>query len=348
MQPVYSFENILHPVWDTDTVWFESVMLVQEDGNVSAPLLYEPTRILTVQSADLTVTYAPGRDYEYRDGRIWLTEDSRIFRFRREELYPAEPIPGHSFPMEGGNVLFYEGHYFHDRQIAVTYRCEKGGWPGAVPGFVGEHLPRTMELLRQKKPLKLVLYGDSISEGANASGFTGTSPFLPTWGQLTAEKLRRHYDCPVTFENPSKGGMDAVWGAENVVERVCSREPDLVMLHFGCNDGIAGEEFRRRIRNILEPIHRNNPNAEVMLIACIVPNPLLRLPAARFYNQQYRQQDDLASFVGEGTAMVSMYAVQQTLLRRKRFIDLTGNNVNHPNDFMVRLYAQTLNAALIP
>jgi hypothetical protein len=35
------------------------------------------------------------------------------------------------------------------------------------------------------------------------------------------------------------------------------------------------------------------------------------------------------------------------LLKRKSFYDLTGNGVNHPNDFGHCVYAQTLLALLI-
>lgn len=35
------------------------------------------------------------------------------------------------------------------------------------------------------------------------------------------------------------------------------------------------------------------------------------------------------------------------VLKRKRFIDITGNNVNHPNDFMVRCHGQLLAEMLI-
>jgi len=51
--------------------------------------------------------------------------------------------------------------------------------------------------------------------------------------------------------------------------------------------------------------------------------------------------------VGEGIGMVDIHRVQLSLMERKRFVDMTGNNVNHPNDFMVRVYAQTVSAALI-
>ncbi len=37
-----------------------------------------------------------------------------------------------------------------------------------------------------------------------------------------------------------------------------------------------------------------------------------------------------------------MTTTHADLLKRKRFQDFTGNNVNHPNDFLVRAYAQVM------
>lgn len=347
MYPVYSFEHIMQPVWSTETVWFEGLTMVEENGTVSAPMLYEAEEIIAVQSADLTQWYEEGVDYEYRDGRLWLTSGSRIFYFRHEEMFLEEEVPGWCFPMEKGYLLFHEGHFFHDRQLAVTYRCKKCDWPGKIPAFVGKNLPKTMEKLKAKQKINLVLYGDSISEGANASGIMGASPFLPIWGRLVTEQLQRHYGGQVWFKNPSLGGMDAIWGANNVEERVCKEEPDLVIIAFGANDGIAGQEFYDRIAAIIAPIREKCPEAEILLVATLVPNPILDSPKAKFYNEQMHQGKELAKFVGEGIAMVDIHQVQLSLMERKRFVDMTGNNVNHPNDFMVRIYAQTVSAALI-
>ena len=41
-----------------------------------------------------------------------------------------------------------------------------------------------------------------------------------------------------------------------------------------------------------------------------------------------------------------MTGMHHALLKRKLFRDMTGNNVNHPNDFLARVYAQTILAVL--
>jgi acyl-CoA thioesterase I len=58
-------------------------------------------------------------------------------------------------------------------------------------------------------------------------------------------------------------------------------------------------------------------------------------------------RDALASLVGPGVALVDMTAVWQKLMERKKFADMTGNGVNHPNDYGHRLYAQAILALLV-
>ena len=51
---------------------------------------------------------------------------------------------------------------------------------------------------------------------------------------------------------------------------------------------------------------------------------------------------------GGGIAVADITGMQAALHSRKRFIDTTGNHVNHPNDFFHRLYAQFLCGMLSP
>jgi hypothetical protein len=46
-------------------------------------------------------------------------------------------------------------------------------------------------------------------------------------------------------------------------------------------------------------------------------------------------------------ALADLTSIWGELLKRKSFYDLTGNGVNHPNDFGHCVYAETLLALLI-
>jgi hypothetical protein len=157
------------------------------------------------------------------------------------EMYPAKAKSGWTFPKRGGGfVLWREGSYFHDRQLAVTYTHKKGLWDGPVPTYAGDKLPNTLRKLKQGLPVKIVLYGDSIAQGGNASGFTGVPPHMPAFGELFVEYLRSVYASSISVDNTAVGGKNSAWGVANSHDRVAAREPDLVVLAFGMNDGTAG------------------------------------------------------------------------------------------------------------
>ena len=338
-------DEILHPIWDSEIVYNEGVMLLEEDGVVAAPLLYPPKEILSVRNAWLTETYEDGRDWKLADGRLVFPKESRVFYFTQEQLYPSEPIPGGSFAkVGGGNILFAEGHFFHDRQLAVTYRAEPGLWEGEIPAFAGGSLPHTMRRLQEDKELRLVLFGDSISTGANASGVMGAPPFLPSFGELLAQKLERHYGAKVEFINTSVGGTDSFWGVREAEARVAVHQPDLVIIGFGMNDSVAPDAFAANIAQIMDTVRRTSPDAEFILIATSLPNPL----AKGFFKRQPEYKEALESLCGAGAALCNIRDLQLCLQKRKRYIDLTGNHVNHPNDFFARVHAQALCALLVP
>lgn len=61
----------------------------------------------------------------------------------------------------------------------------------------------------------------------------------------------------------------------------------------------------------------------------------------------FEQLEALKKLKQEGIAIADFYTMQKTLMNRKRFIDMTGNNLNHPNDFLIRCHAQVLATMLI-
>ncbi len=49
---------------------------------------------------------------------------------------------------------------------------------------------------------------------------------------------------------------------------------------------------------------------------------------------------------GPGVAVADFWSIHGYLLTQKTYWEMTGNHVDHPNDFMVRVYAQVLLARL--
>jgi acetyl esterase/lipase/lysophospholipase L1-like esterase len=343
-----SLDRYLLPFWKADTITEEISQVIKKDGNATGTLLFDAKRVLSVRSADLQKTYTEGKDWLYKDGGILLTANSSIPFFSNDELFFHKEIPGLSMAGKaaGTFVLFSESPVFWSKQISVTYIPQsRRAWKGPVPVFNQNKLAVTIGKLKNKQKLKVVFYGNSIETGCNSSGFLNYAPFMPSWPELIIYNLRHKYKSEVTFSNQSVGGKMAQWGSQEVVTRVVPQAPDLVIIGFGMNDGTFGvkpEEYRRQIKAIMDSISARNHNVEFILIAPMLANPL----AIQNGNQGlYKAQLDKLS--RKGVVVADITGVHLELLKFKNYQDMTGNNVNHPNDYLARWYAQFISGLLI-
>lgn len=340
-------ERSMQPFWQGTTMYNESILMVSHDGGIpEGKLLFQPTEILSVRSARLDQEYEEGVDWILEDGKIKRTVNSRIPYLSTDDLYFPSYIPGLTMPKkDGGAVLYREESYFHDRQIVVTYTHAENAWNGPIPQLADDVLQKTFYKLRNGEPLKIVLYGDSISDGSNSSGFVNAPPYLPIWGRLAADTLEKYYGTRITFVNKSVGGTASQWGAEQTATRVVSQNPDLVIIAFGMNDGagtgagdgVRPQVFKENIQSIINQVRAANPSAEFILVGTTLPNAeTICFDQQPYYFEKLQEIADSCS----GIATANMTEVHRKLLERKSFADMTGNNVNHPNDFLARWYAQ--------
>lgn len=335
---------LLSPLWEGGLVTDESLLPVR-GVNGRLPLmrlLYRADEIISVTSATRETTYRPGVDYTLEDGALRLTENTAIPAMAYDDYYLAAEEKGRCFPHSaGGFIRFGEGAYFHRRQIAVTYR-HSDGWDGAVPENKLNLLPRTETLLREGAPMNLLIFGDSISTGANASGVTGAPPFQKAWYDLTADGLAEFYGTKgIRLLNTSVGGKTSTWGRDTAVENGAAQKPDLCVIGFGMNDGsgrVPPETFIGNLRAIMAAISRENPECEYILIATTLANREVR----GFLGCQADYLAPMLAMEERGVCVADMTTFHRDLLRHKSFRDMTGNNVNHPNDFLSRAYAQVM------
>lgn len=340
---------ITTPVWNTDKVIRESMMMHRkEDGTASATFLFAPTRILDVTDLSGDVHYVEGKDWEFRDGKLWLLPGSAIDFLTDEELYPAEHEEGKSFAKPGGYSLWAQGALLVVRQIQVTYTCEKGQWTGIRPTSAKAQLPRTFAALEKNQPITILLNGDSISAASQVTKTLNIPPYQPGYGDMLIQSLKAHYGGPINFVNTSVGGKDTNWAVNNIDANINDHHPDLLIIAFGMNDGSkTPEHFEERIRTMIRLVREKNPLCEIILVATSLPNPILTDPKARFWGNQEFFLERLNAIaadphMGGSIAVANITDMHRYLLSRKNFLDLTSNNVNHPNDFFYRCYAQFL------
>lgn len=340
-----NLSSLLKPVWnDGGEAFCEPVFFYEENGDVSAPLYYNADEIISLSSADGSEQYEQGRDYLLRDGAISLVKGGRIPFFTRDQLYPASD-DGRCYRGRGDIpfVIFSEGTFFHKNQFSVTYR-HSDTWRGDIPESGCARLPRTAGLIAAGRPVRLLVYGDSIPAGGNASGRTGSAPWQPAFGELVEEAIDSFTGSRAECVNTSRGGETSAWGLREAAELAAPHCPDLAIIAFGMNDGSGKrppDEFAANIRGIMDAVRARQPECEFVLLSSISPNP-----EACLYGIQGEYPAVLRAMSGKGVFVADMHPVHCELLSRKRYIDMTGNNVNHPNDYLHRIYAQLILAGL--
>jgi lysophospholipase L1-like esterase len=329
------------PFWKADTIVDESVQVMRDQGQFSAKLLFKPGKILAVKAANYSKVYVKGKDWDEQNGALVIPEGSSIPFFSPQDLVFKQAKPGHAMngTVPGTFVLFSEGSFFSSRQILVSYLPEKPRhWDGPVPNYAGVALPNTIGKLKKQTGLKVVFFGNSIEVGYNASGREKTPPYMPVWPELVIDGLQRTYGNHITFANTSVAGRAAKWGQDSVGRRVIAEKPDLVVIGFGMNDGtarVAPAVYREQIKGMIDSVRLANAKAEFILIA-----PMLANPTSVFSGLQSLYKAELDKLAGKGIVVADMTGVHQELLKHKNYQDMTGNNINHPNDYLARWYAQ--------
>ena len=345
--------HFMNNFWTSPLMNGESVLVIaaEDERPAHAPLLFTPIEIRAVTNSAGDIGYQPGTDYiaEPETNALIVPRGSRIPVKTPAELTPPKGSQPYSLIRRdgAGDILFGASHEYHDMQVLVTYTHAAGEWAGPSPVFAGGQLPRTLSKLAQHQPVRVTLFGDSISTGCNASGWAGTPPFQPFYGELVRQRLEATYAAPVTLSNFSVGGMDSAWGVENMAP-VLASNPDLLILAFGMNDSTGGRPTAAYIANTLRQIEiarASRPDTEFILVASMLPNADWHISKPELL-LEYR--DALGELVAPGVAMADVTSMWAEVSKRKRHLDITGNGVNHPNDFGHRLYADVLSALLIP
>lgn len=344
--------NLLSPFWQDDVVRGESVLFIKDpsSGIAEGRLLFPIDDILEVRDSSGKILYEQGIDYQFQSGdtRVTLPDTSRIFAVTPDMLRrPADTQPHQLTHRDGnGEILFGPKLEYHQMQTMVTYKKASSVWPGGMPTYQPDLLPKTLAKLQAGDPVSIVLLGDSISTGCNASGWGGGPPFQPAFQDLWVQHLQMHYQAEVSLTNLSVGGMTAAWGV-TMIDKVVESKPDLVVVAFGMNDaaGRSAADYSHDMQAMIRSIREKLPATEFILVATMLGNrDWPRLDQDLFL--QYRSQ--LEGMVENGVALADMTSLWAEMLQRKNDSDLTGNGVNHPNDFGHRVYAQVLSALLIP
>jgi lysophospholipase L1-like esterase len=325
--------TLMRPFWQGSVVSDEAVLLSSNgNGPATGTLMFPPTRILSVTSYDGSVQYQEGVDYTVQGRTLAAVAGSAISQIHDSDLQHGDL----AWNVVGG------------KQVLVTYQ-HSGRWTGPVQPFVGGDLPRTMRLLGQHRPLRIVAFGDSITFGIGSSHIQKVPPWQPPWVDLFADELGRVWNDPqITLYNSSQSGADSGWARAMAGRMVATLHPDLVIVAFGQNDfwRITPAGFAANIAAVLRTVRAASPQAEFLLVSTTRFDPAYT--SAPLYWDRVTQYDArLRAMTEPGVQLVDMTAISGAVFAAKAPRDCL-NDPLHPNDYLSRWYAQSMVAALTP
>ena len=347
----FAIDPRVPPLFTGNVMTNETVLFMGTDD--AAPLMYQAEEILSVRSFDLETEYEEGVDWTFdrNTHTIRPTANTRMPYYTEAEWYPTNGT--FTCNLDGkAYVFFSEGSVISLHQVCVTYR-HADAWNGPAPRNDAAAFAPMLSDFASRIGGKTLFYGDSITTAANSSGKIGFAPYIPGWpSQVHDAIVAATGNSGIKYVNTAVGGKNTQWGLDNVQERVISYAPDFVLIAFGMNDSMTAANYSAKTEATVNAIHAALPNATVMLVPPMVPNPEATNYASRGalfaeYEQALfalAEKFRAAGFARIGCANVN--TMHAAVLARKRFRDMTGNNINHCNDFSARIYRDTILAAM--
>ena len=346
----------------------EETVLFMEYGETKE-LLFPIDKIVAITSYDKKTRYKEGVDFAVVDGKLQILEGSSMPCLGTENYYGVGD--GTLKTLVNGEYVNTKFGNMHPWQVMVTYTHETT-WDGFWQKTATDVYRPVIDKLIAGEDLTFYFYGDSITTGAEAHHYHGyhvlftetvakqfgyTVRYVDVKGTGISNTITNYTkeksfgeNGVITCLNSAVGGWNSQNGVDNfdvyVAPFLKQYGCDLFINAFGMNFPSAPEQNAVTHAQItVAKVKAISPQASFILVATMVPNPGA---TNRWYINQYKQEPlflELAKTLNQGgtpCAVAQVTSMSQAILEIKDFYDYSGNNINHPNDFFTRVYAQVI------
>ena len=386
----YDLDTYMSPIWDGKVIHNETVMFVGPDDkapllyDADKIISVRSYDLKTEYVKGVDYDYVDGKLVLLEGTRIPYVPLSTYYSV----LDPEKPYLSTMYNGQVTQTMYGDNTTMTQWQVAVTYK-HSDTWDGKVVESYEDRYADFIGKLERGEDVTVFFYGDSITTGATSS--QSRAPYAPSFARMFVQYVAKQYGYTVkyvesysdadltnakpaggttypdtvfgtngtiTYINNAVGGWSAETGLKNYASYVDKyiREYgcDLFVLAFGMNipgSGCTASEFTGQLEQIVSKVHEGAPDADVVLVSTMIPNPeAVSNPADTFFcnKNQYTFEEGMYPLAEEinkngiSCAVAPMTSVSQYIHAQKRYRDTTGNNVNHPSDFLARTYAQVI------
>lgn len=362
----YDVQKYTSPVWKGDIVYNEAVYPIKgQDGSTTYTLMYSPDTVQSVYDATFSKLYQEGVDYTVEGNQLTILPGGAIEPFNYDYIHPQSNPNNYGWDRYYNRTAAGDGKWeywgqsseFFGGYLNVTY-THSDTWDGYVPENKAASLPITSRRIENNESMNVVFFGDSITGGANSSSYRDLYPYAQRWNEQIISQLEETYGCThISDYYSSAGGSSASGMVSEVQDSVIRYAPDLVFIAFGMNDCMNESQdsdgslervraaYKNAIEQMIGQVRDRYPDCEFVLVSSFYGNPFCHY---RSYYDACRDALVELENTYSGVVCADVTSMQSSMLEYKDYLDFSGDNMCHPNDFMSRLYAQVCLETIVP
>ena len=356
------------PYWKGNVMYNElSLPILYENGEVYAKLYYTPTKVFAVKDQKLEKTYEEGKDYvvDKENKKLVMPKGSSIPALYEKADEGENPPEGFAYTtgmpnnidlytiwnLGTGNFVYTESAYFYGKYLSVSYAYDVEDLDTSVfAKYDATTLTAVRNKLKNGEEISLVTIGDSITEGCSSTGDNlHVAPNTPCYAKQVKTELERVYGAKVKLTNIGKGGSESKWPLSGegsaALGKAKEAAPDLCIIAYGMNDSsskVSPVAYDDNIRSIIREIKNVSENCEFILVNSFPCNPLYERDATLFDGYLKKLNKIAAEDEGGHIVVADMQKVGKYYMQTKKYCEISSSNVNHPNDFLHRVYAMNI------
>lgn len=332
-------------LWDTSTgtVTGESVLF---RCGIAGKLLRTPERILKVYSPLTGEEYLAGRDYLWNTGsrELVLLPGSKIPEV--EVLSDPSTADGIIYPEKGATLMprCIDGKvvrlgppsWYAEHRVEVDY----------ITGETLPELPSPVRMpekfiakLRNGEKTVITALGDSITFGWNSTFICDCPPHQKPYLEFAVDDLRRTFNAEIELHNRAVSSTGVKYGMD-IYDQWANDHADLMVIAYGMNDFIhyTPAEYGKMVMDIITAKSKLDPQSEFLLVASMPRNPDWE-PEKYVPHAEYAAILHGIAAARPDCCVADVNNLWRTVMSEKNYYDMTGNGVNHANDYGHRLYA---------
>jgi len=295
-------------------------------------------------SVSVSNRHPDGTDYIYTNIAKTYTEDiDYVIDYENGTIVriAGSTIPDWSVKPVPTKVSYGDETKNNEYLIWVTYKYYGNRYYATKTSS----LPRLLSKINSGNSLNITILGDSISTGSEAEKYSHRY-----FNRFATNIIKKSNVTNVNVINKAVGGESTyALTEENLTTRVTGN-PDLIIIAYGMNDqnSISGDVFEINIRNAINWIKLNFPDADIILISSCIANydTFYTVNDKTRFNEYLLRLNEISDDT-DNVWLADVNTRWEKYLQRKTYHDLLRNDINHPTSFgHTAIYPEVLESVI--